>query len=44
MAVMQMAWDARVNPAVVAGGGRHAWGEYRLLSQFDGTGEVGRQV
>ena len=44
MAVMQMAWDARVNPAVVAGRVRHERGEYRLLSQFVGTGEVRRQL
>ena len=43
MAVMQMAWEARVNPAVVAGRVRHEWGNYRLLSQFVGTGEVRRQ-
>ena len=43
MAVVQMAWEARVNPAVVAGRVRHQWGNYRLLSQFVGTGEVRRQ-
>ena len=43
MAVMQMAWDARVHPAVVAGRIRHRLGNYRLLSQFVGTGEVRRQ-
>ena len=44
VAVMQMAWEARVNPAVVAGRVRYERGEYRLLSQFVGTGEVRRQV
>ena len=42
MVVMQMAWEAQVNPAVVAGRVRHEWGNYRLLSQFVGTGEVRR--
>ena len=43
MAVMQMAWDSGVHPAVVAGRVRHHLGNYRLLSQFVGTGEVRRQ-
>ena len=43
MAVMHMAWEAKVNPAVVAGRVRHEWGNSRLLSQFVGAGEVRRQ-
>ena len=40
IAVMQMASKARVHPAVVAGRIRYELGNYRLLSQFVGTGEV----
>ncbi len=43
MAVMQMASKAQVSPAVVAGRIRYESGNYRLLSQFVGTGEVRRQ-
>ena len=43
MAVLQMAWEAQVHPAVIAGRVRHESGNYRLLSQFVGTGEVRRQ-
>ena len=43
MAVLQMAWDARVHPAIIAGRIRYETGNYRLLSQFVGTGEVRRQ-
>ncbi len=43
MAVLRMAWEARVHPAIVAGRVRFEKGEYRLLSQFVGTGEVRRQ-
>ena len=43
MAVLRMAWEARVHPAIVAGRVRFERGEYRLLSQFVGTGEVRRQ-
>ncbi len=43
IAVMQMASQARVDPAVVAGRIRYESGNYRLLSQFVGTGEVRRQ-
>ena len=43
MAVLQMSWEAQVHPAVIAGRVRHESGNYRLLSQFVGTGEVRRQ-
>ena len=43
MAVLQMGWEARVHPAIVAGRVRYETGNYRLLSQFVGTGEVRRQ-
>ena len=43
MAVLQMASQARVHPAIVAGRIRYESGNYRLLSQFVGTGEVRRQ-
>ena len=43
MAVLQMAWEAQVHPAIVAGRVRYETGNYRLLSQFVGTGEVRRQ-
>ena len=43
MAVLQMAWEARVHPAIIAGRVRYEIGNYRLLSQFVGTGEVRRQ-
>ena len=40
MAVLRMAWEAQVHPAIIAGRVRHELGNYRLLSQFVGTGEV----
>ncbi len=43
MAVLQMAWEARVHPAVIAGRIRYETGNYRLLSQFVGAGAVRRQ-
>ena len=43
IAVMQMAYEAQVHPAIVAGRIRYESGNYRLLSQFVGTGEVRRQ-
>ena len=42
MAVLSMAWEAQVHPAIVAGRVRYETGNYRLLSQFVGTGEVRR--
>ncbi len=42
-AVLQMAADARVHPTVIAGRIRYETGNYRLLSQFVGTGKVQRQ-
>ena len=43
MTVLQMAWEAQVHPAIIAGRVRYETGNYRLLSQFVGTGEVRRQ-
>ena len=43
MVVLRMAWEAQVHPAIIAGRVRHELGNYRLLSQFVGTGEVRRQ-
>ena len=43
MAVIQMALGSQVHPAVVAGRIRYESGNYRLLSQFVGNGEVRRQ-
>ncbi len=40
MAVIDLAAEAGVHPAIVAGRVRHHRGNYRLLSQFVGTGEV----
>ena len=40
MSVIDLAWEAKVHPAIVAGRVRHEEGNYRLLSQFVGTGEV----
>ena len=42
MAVLSMASAAQVHPAIVAGRVRYESGNYRLLSQFVGTGEVKR--
>ncbi len=41
--VLQMAVNAQVHPAIVAGRIRHELENYRLLSQFVGTGEVRKQ-
>jgi HTH-type transcriptional regulator/antitoxin HigA len=43
MAVVDLAWQSGVHPAIVAGRVRHEQRNYRLLSQFVGTGEVRRQ-
>ncbi len=43
MAVLQVASKAQVHPAIIAGRVRYDTGNYRLLSQFVGTGEVRRQ-
>ena len=43
LAVVDLAWEARVHPAVVAGRVRHEQGNYRLLSQFVGSDQVRRQ-
>ncbi len=43
MSVIDLAWEAKVHPAIVAGRVRHEEGNYRLLSQFVGTGEVRKQ-
>ncbi len=42
MTVLTMASAAQVHPAIVAGRIRYESGNYRLLSQFVGTGEVQR--
>ena len=44
MAVIDLAAEAGVHPAIIAGRVRHERGNYRLLSQFVGTGEVRRQL
>ena len=43
MAVMNLATAMQVHPAIVAGRIRYEQRNYRLLSQFVGTGEVRRQ-
>lgn len=43
MAVMNLADALGIHPAIVAGRVRHQQQNYRLLSQFVGTGEVRRQ-
>ena len=43
MAVVDLSYEAAVHPAIVAGRIRHEQGNYRLLSQFVGTGEVRKQ-
>ena len=43
MAVLDLAAEARVHPAIVAGRVRYELSNYRLLSQFVGTGQVRRQ-
>ena len=40
MAVIGLAQQLSIHPAIVAGRARHVQGEYRRLSQFVGTGEV----
>ncbi len=40
MAVMALAQEVGVHPAIIAGRARRELGNYRLLSQFVGTGEV----
>lgn len=42
MSVIDLAAEAGVHPAVVAGRVRREYGNYRLLSQFVGSGEVRR--
>ena len=42
MAIMDLVWEAGVHPAIVAGRVRHELANYRLLTQFVGTGEVRR--
>ena len=42
-AVMALALDQGIHPAIVAGRVRYKLGNYRLLSQFVGTGQVRRQ-
>ena len=43
MAAISLAQEAGVHPAIVAGRARYELGNYRLLSQFVGTGQI-RQV
>ena len=43
LAVYDLALEAGVHPAVIAGRVRHEQGNYRLLSQLVGSGEVRRQ-
>ena len=42
-AVINLAKVLNIHPAIVAGRVRHEQGNYRLLSQFVGTGEIRRQ-
>ena len=44
MAVLDLAAEAKVHPAIVAGRVRYELVNYRLLSQFVGTGQVRRQL
>ena len=44
MAVMNLAHALQVHPAIIAGKIRYEQQNYRLLSQFVGTGEVRRQL
>ena len=44
MAVMNLANALNIHPAIVAGKVRYKQQNYRLLSQFVGTGEVRRQL
>ena len=43
MAVVGLGWEAGIHPAIVAGRVRRELGNYRLLSQFVGTGEMRKQ-
>ena len=43
MAVIDLAQEAQVHPAIIAGRVRYERGNFRLLSQFVGTGKVRRQ-
>ena len=43
MAAMALALDLRIHPAIVAGRVRYEVANYRLLSQFVGSGQVRRQ-
>ncbi len=43
MAVMALALDLGIHPAIVAGRVRYELGNYRLLSQFVGSGQVEKQ-
>ena len=43
VSVINLALTLGIHPAIVAGRVRHERGNYRLLSQFVGTGEVRRQ-
>ena len=43
MSVLNLAYEASVHPAIVAGRIRHEAANYRLLSQFVGNGQVRRQ-
>jgi HTH-type transcriptional regulator/antitoxin HigA len=43
MAVISLANALQIHPAIVAGKVRHEQRNYRLLSQFVGTGQVRRQ-
>ena len=43
LAVITLAGVLNIHPAIVAGRVRHERGNYRLLSQFVGTGEIRRQ-
>jgi HTH-type transcriptional regulator/antitoxin HigA len=44
LAVMELAQQLSIHPAIVAGRVRHERRNYRLLSHFVGTGQVRRQL
>ena len=44
IAVVELAQQLGIHPAIVAGRVRHETGNFRLLSHFVGTGEVRRQL
>lgn len=44
LAVVELAQQLKIHPAIVAGRVRHEIGNFRLLSHFVGTGEVRRQL